>query len=99
MVQLIQQGVKGLINHIEIHDPAGLRIDFALDSDANVIRVAVQARTFMPLRDVGEEMRCFKAKICVELHRMISQWGLENFAAILHGLSDSSMPMSDAENA
>jgi hypothetical protein len=44
-------------------------------------------------------MRCFKAKICVELHRMISQWGLENFAAILHGLSDSAMPMSDAENA
>jgi len=29
---------------------------------------------------------------------MISQWGLENFAAILQGLSDPAMPISDAEN-
>jgi hypothetical protein len=50
-------------------------IDFALDGDANVIGVAVQTRTFMALGDFGEKMRCFKAKICVELHRMISQWG------------------------
>ena len=65
VVQLFQQRVKGLVNHIEIHDPAGLGIDLALNSDADVIRVAMQTRALMPLRDIGEKMRRFKAKIYV----------------------------------
>ena len=75
MVQLFQQGFKALINHVEIHDPAGLRVDFALNSDADVIGVAVQTRAFMPLRDFGEKVGRFKAKVGVELHRRISHWG------------------------
>ena len=41
MVQLFQQRTKGLVYFIEIHDPAGLGIDLALNSDADMIGVAV----------------------------------------------------------
>jgi hypothetical protein len=53
MVELVVNGLKGVLDISEIHDPAGGRRWCALHVDFDPERMAVQSAAFVPVRTFG----------------------------------------------
>ena len=96
VVELLEQGFERLLDHIKVHDPARLGVYLALDGDPHMVGVAVQTRTLVPLRDLGQsDVRPQTGNLCTAPSQSLIVEG-GNFAAILHALRRAAMPENDA---
>lgn len=68
VIKLVIERRKGSLEVGKIHDPAHLRVRLAFDVDFDAKRMPVQARAFVPGRDVGQQVRCLELKYLENLH-------------------------------
>lgn len=70
MIKLIQKRAKSGLQVSEVHDPTGGLRRLARYGNAHVEGVTVKSGTFMPFRNVGQPVRCFKMKVFVNVHAL-----------------------------
>jgi len=68
VIDAIEDWLKRGAHVREIHDPAGMRIDRSFDVQLDSKGVAVQARTLVPGRHVGQSVRCLYGERTEDLH-------------------------------
>lgn len=68
VIELIEQGLESCLDFREIHEPAGVRVDFAADGDLDSKRVAVHACAFVTRRYIGQAVRRFEGERLEDLH-------------------------------
>ncbi len=78
VVELIQQWIKRLLDHVKINYPARVGVYCAFNGNAHSIGMAVQTLALMAFGDLGQPVRGFKAKICVQFQNGPPDRGREN---------------------
>ena len=68
MVELVEDGSKGLSDVSEIHDPAQFFVELSLQMQRDPKGVTVKAGALVPLRNVGEAVCGLDAELLEDLH-------------------------------
>lgn len=68
MIESGFDGLERLLEVPEVHDPTRLRVDGCLYVDDDLVRVAVEARTLVSLRNVGQTVRGFERELAKDFH-------------------------------
>jgi len=68
MIQPFEDGLKRFAEIGEVHDPTGVRIDFAAHVQLDAKRMAVQAGAFVACRHVGQPMRRLDRECAKNFH-------------------------------
>jgi len=68
MIQLVEQGLESNPQVSEVHHPAGVFPDFAADMYLDPKRMAVNSRTFVPLRHIREVVRSLDLEHAKNVH-------------------------------
>ncbi|MCY1466423.1 hypothetical protein D9M71_847230 [compost metagenome] len=71
MVELVVDRLEDFLDLREIADPAGIRVDFALDVDGGAERMSVQTAAFVPGRYVGQAMGGFEGEFLEDFHKVL----------------------------
>src|SRR5206468_7546730 len=69
VVELADQRRHALVDVGEVHDPAALGIEIALDRDLDLIAMAMHARALVARRHPGQEVRRLESIAPFEPHR------------------------------
>ena len=71
VVELLVERQEGGFQLGEVHDPAGVRIRLAGNMQLDPEGMPVQARAFVPLRDVGQPVRGLQSEALEDVHARI----------------------------